>query len=515
MEKALGPHGAPHVQPVALAADGRGRSRWLAFVGTREVAWGAWRVAIGQDGVAEVEPVSSWPSGVRVVGAVAEGAIAYVLLESVGVLDQPAGLRAVWIDAAAGPSRFETSPLALADIRTTAELAARIKRAPPTDDADPGGPLAALRAASASTATLATSVAREGADVRLVWQSLFTQPIGRLDADGAGSSFLATSVVGAMRDSLATQACTADACEGWSDGVRTIVRFVRQDGRWAVRSVIEDAQAARSAPGASLPRAVARTADTSETEVLLRARARRIDQLLGQAPLTADGGTIGVAMTDLSPGAPVVAVREGHAARIFAIDAAAVRAEGPDAKWEAAFADVDGDGRTDVVLRWSEAGPGGTSVAWTQAFIAPPPSVQASVLAPDLASALVLMDAPDLDAAVRAATSMPPKGVARDEACRLLSDAMTPAGLRRQASPEARLLQFDEPGLPTWRPKVIPASKAVADDLRGLGAHCAELLCSAARPYCAWTGGADSEHLWFGWRDGRPEIVGAAAYEGE
>jgi hypothetical protein len=507
-------HGAPHAQPVALPPDARGRSRWLAFVGTHDVAWGAWRIAVGADGAAEIDPVTTWPTGVRVVGAVVEGGLAYVLLESLGVLDQPAGLRAVWIDAAAGPSPFEASPMALSDVRTIAELASRVKHAPPAES-DPGGPLAALRAASASTATLASSLAREGADVRIVWQSLFTQPIGRLDADAAGPSFLAASVVGAMRDSLATQACGADACEGWTDGVRTIVRFVRQDGRWAVRSILEDAQAPRATPGASPPRAVLQSADTAETEALLRARARKVDRVLGQAPLTADGGTIGVAMTDMSPGGPVVAVREGHAARVFAIDAAAVRAEGPGIAWEAAFADVDGDGRTDVVLRWSSAGPGGAALAWTQAFLAPPPTVQASLLSPDLASALALMDAPDLEGAVRAAAALPPQGVARDEACRLLADATTPAGLRRQASPEARILQFEEPGLPTWRPKVIPASKVAPDDLRSLSAHCADLACSAARPYCAWTGGADSEHLWFGWRDGRPEIVGAAAYEGE
>ncbi len=513
LAKALEGRGDPHTQPVLLSPDARGRARWLAFVGTPAVAWGAWRVTVSADAT-EVEPVAEWPVGVRVLGAVVEAGVAYVLLESVDVLDQPPGMRAVWIDAAGGPSSpFEASPMALADVRTLDDLADRVKRRPP-NDGDGTGLLAALRSASASTVTLASSLAREGADVRLAWQGLFAQAIGHLDADTASSSLLAGSVIAVMRDALATQACGHDACETWTDGARAIVRFVRQDGRWVVRAILEDAPGARSQPGASPPHQVATTGAT-ETESLLRARARRVDGVLGQAPLTAGGGTIGVGLTDLAPGIPVVAVIEGEAAHLFPIEVSVVRAEGPEARWTAAFADVDGDGRTDVILRYTGVDASGDATSWTQAFVAPPPSVQASSLSPDLATALVLMDAKDMDGAAHAATSIAPKGVTREDACRLLADASTPAGFRRQAAPDARLLQFDEPGLPTWRPKVVSAVKASADDLRGLGAHCTELACNPTRPYCAWIAGADSEHLWFGWHDGRPEIVGAASYEGE
>jgi hypothetical protein len=222
-----------------------------------------------------------------------------------------------------------------------------------------------------------------------------------------------------------------------------------------------------------------------------------------------------VGLTDLAPDAPVVVVREGNAARLFGVDTGAARAEMGDARWDAAFADVDGDGRTDVVIRMSGTGASGLPIAWTEAFIAPAPSVQASSLDADLASALALMDTPDVSSAARAAASIPLRGVPHDEACRLLSAASTPAGFRRQAAPDARLLHFDEPGMPTWRPKVVRLGKLAVDDVRGLGTHCAELSCSVARPYCAWLGGADSEHFWFGWRDGRLEITGAADYDGE
>jgi hypothetical protein len=77
------------------------------------------------------------------------------------------------------------------------------------------------------------------------------------------------------------------------------------------------------------------------------------------------------------------------------------------------------------------------------------------------------------------------------------------------------VLLFDEPAMPTWQPKVVPLAKLAPDDVRGMGVHCAELACSPARPYCGWSGGADSTHVWFGWRDGKLEIVGAADYQGE
>jgi hypothetical protein len=499
---------------MALPRDTRGWARWLAFAGTRDVAVGAWRVALADDGTSELQPVEHWPTGVRVVGGLVEAGVAYVLLESVGVLDQPSGLRGTWIDTGGPASPFDASPMALSDVRDMAELSARVKR-PPSAERDSSALLATLRAASSSTATLAAALPREGADLHIAWQSLFTQRVGHLDVDGAASSPLASALLAVLREALATQACGADACEAWTEGGRAVVRFSRQDGRWVVRGVIEDAPVTRASASGTPPHVVASTAEMTDTQSLLRARTRDVKQLLGQAPLGPSGGTIGVGLTDLSPYTPVVVVREGNAARMFAIDAGGVRAETGEAHWDIAFADLDGDGRTDVIMRMSGAGAGGLPMAWTEAFVAPPPSVQASGLDADLASALSLFDSTDVTSAARAAASIPLRGVSREDACRLLAAASTPAGFRRQAAPDARLMHFDEPGMPTWRPKVVPLSKLAADDVRGIGAHCMELTCSPTRPYCAWRGGSQSEHFWFGWRDGRLEILGAADYDGE
>jgi hypothetical protein len=517
---ALKGRGAPHAQPIPLPRDGQGRERWLAFVGTDDVALGAWRVTLGPDGSSQVEAVERWPTGVRVVGGLVDAGVAYVLLESVGVLDQPAGLRAAWIDSGPHASAFDASPLALADVHDVGDLAARVAH-PPAAPAAAGATernavalLSTLRAASTSTATLVRTLAAEGAEVGVAWQSTFVQHVGHLDGQGSDPSPLAERALTVVRAALTTQACGADSCEAWTDAGRAVVRFVVQGGRWVIRALIEDAPLTRGPSGAA-PRVVQASADTTATESLLHARAREVKQVLGEAPLTAGGGTIGVGLTDLTPDAPVIATQEGAAARVFPVDAGSVRAEAAEARWESAFADVDGDGRTDVVIRMSGKRPDGSPVGWTQVFLAPAASVQATSVEADVATALATMDAADAPAAAQAATSLQRGGVSREDACRVLSAASTPAGFRRVAAPGARVLLFDQPGMPTWRPKVVTAAKLGADDVRGLGAHCAEMVCSPTRPYCFWASGADSLHAWFVGPASQLMLAGAADYQGE
>jgi hypothetical protein len=473
-------------------------------------------VARAPTGETQVEAVERWPAGVRVVGGLVDGGVAYVLLESVGVLDQPAGLRGVWIDGGSRASPFDGSPMALADVPDVAALAARVAHPPAVGSTERTAValLSTLRAASASAPMLTRALAAEGADVGVAWQSMFVQRVGRLDGEGTAPSPLADRALAIVRAAVTTQACGADSCEAWTDGGHAVVRFIVQGGRWVVRALIEDAPLARG-PATTAPHTVSASTDTTSTEALLRARARDVKPVLGEAPLTASGGTIGVGLTDMTPDVPVIAVREGNAARVFPIEAGTVRAEAAEAHWDAAFADVDGDGRTDVVVRMTGKRPDGSPVAWTQAFLAPPASVQATSVEADLATSLATMDAPDARAAAQAATSLPGGAVSHDDACHVLTTASTPAGFRRVASSDARVLLFDEPGMPTWRPKVVGAAKIGADDVRGLGAHCAELVCNPGRPYCSWTSGADSLHAWFVAQGAQLVLVGAADYQGE
>jgi hypothetical protein len=507
--------GAPHAQPIALPRDARGQDRWLAFVGPPEVALGAWRVARAADGTMHAEPVAPWPAGVRVVGGVVEADVPYVMLETLPVLDQPGGLRGVWSDAGPGRSPSPASPLALADVRDAADLAARLAHPPAAGSTERTSValLSTLRAASTSAEALTRSLASEGADVGTVWQGTFVQRVGRLDGEGSAPSPLAERALAIVRAALTTQACGTDACEAWTDTGHAVIRFAVEGGRWVVRGIFEDAPVLRGQPSGS-PHEVASSPDSTVTSAILAARAGEGAQVLGEAPLAGDGSTIGAAVTDLSHDSPVVVVREGAAVRLFPLDAGTVRAEAVDARWDAAFADIDGDGRTDVVVHLVGKRLGGDPVEWSQAFLAPPASVQATSLEPDLATSLATMGAPDARAAARAAASPPRGPVAHDDACRVLAAASTPAGFRKVASPDARVLLFDTPGMPTWRAKVVPTARISADDVRGLGAHCAELVCSASRPYCSWASGADSLHAWFSGRD-QLSLAGAADYQGE
>jgi len=241
-------HGEPHAQPIPLPRDAQGRDRWLVFVGSSDVAIGAWRVTRDASGAMQAEAVERWPVGVRVAGGIVEGGAAFVLLESVAVLDQPPGLRGVWIDAGSRTTPFDSAPMALADVHDVAELAARAAHPPPVGSSERTAValLASLRAASGSTALLARTLATEGADVGIAWQGTFVQHVGRLDGEGAAPNPLADRVLSIVRAAVTTQACGADSCEAWTDTGHAVIRFVVQGGRWVVRSVIEDAPLARS-----------------------------------------------------------------------------------------------------------------------------------------------------------------------------------------------------------------------------------------------------------------------------
>lgn len=511
----MSPHGSPHVQPLPI--DTEDHERWLTVVGTPEQALGAFRVAKAREGAYTAEPVADWPMAVRVVGGLRAGGVTYVLLETLAALDQPGGLRGVWIDGGRRGSPFETSPLALSGTRDLDDLLARVKRPSPLGSAERNSVslVATLRAAAASPDALARALATDGVDVGDVWQSMFVQPVGHLDGQGAAPSALADRVLAVVRSALETQACGVDACEVWTDSTHAVVRFVVQGGRWVIRWILEDAPARPAVATTGASRQVLEpSADAAATTELLRARAGEVLQVIGEAPLAPSGGTIGVGLTDLALDVPVIAVREGAASRTFMIDQVAARKPWTDERWDAAFADVDGDGRTDVVLRM-QGTRGAGAAAWTQVFLAPAPSVQARTVVPDVASAFAVMDAPDAREAAVLAASSSGRGITRDEACRIVVAATTPAGFRRVASADARVLRFEQPGLPTWLPKIVPSAKVTADDVRGLGAHCAEMTCSSTRPYCSWSGGTDSLHFWFAVRDGTLTLTGAADYDGE
>ena len=129
LAETLSTHGQRHAMALELPRDAQGRERWLAFVGSPDVALGAWHVTRSADGTSEASPIEHFPVGVRVIAGLVADGVAYVLLESVAVLDQPAGMRSVWTDAIAGTSPFEASPMELSDIGDSSALMQRVKDA--------------------------------------------------------------------------------------------------------------------------------------------------------------------------------------------------------------------------------------------------------------------------------------------------------------------------------------------------------------------------------------------------
>ena len=191
-----------------------------------------------------------------------------------------------------------------------------------------------------------------------------------------------------------------------------------------------------------------------------------------------------------------------------------VGASAADLRFEARFADVDGDGRTDVVLRATGTSTDGTPLALAQTFLAPPPSVQVTDALVDHGSELAMAGATSVDAAVRAALSVATRGVTVSDACKLLASANTLVGFRRVATADVRVLTFEEPTMPTYRARVVAESRLRPEDVRDVGKHCKELECAPSRPYCVYVDGPYSEYYWFAWDTNAMRLAGVALYGG-
>jgi hypothetical protein len=508
--------GTLHGDPIKIPAAGKYADRWLVFLGTPDVARAAWVVTPGAEdaGAVELVPVESWPSGVKVVGSVVRQSVVYLVIETVKLLDQPAGLRAVWFDGFGNTAPF-TNDAAFAGVRDVAELEKRVDAGPqPAARAPDGALMAVMKAAAKSEAALASIIAAPGVDVNDVWQDAFVQSLETVDAQRLSSSSRAQELIDALKDAIADDRCFDDACEAETPKGQVTLKFAEQSGKWLLRAFAREVLPVPTAPNVA-PKAIASNATTTSTEDVLREHVRTTTQVLGEAPLSANGGTIGVAITDLEHQGPAVVVRDGDFARVFPLSSMGfMDANATETRFEARFADVDGDGRTDAIVRGAGRAIDGTPLVFAQAFLAPPPSVNASDLAGDHGSELALLNPASMDAAVSAALSVPARGVAVSDACKLLSGADKLATFRKIATADVRVLAFEEPTLPTYRARITIESKLRQEDVKDTGKRCKDMECSATRPYCIYTDGPYSEVYWFAWDKSTMRLAGAAFYSG-
>src|SRR5689334_16496110 len=80
--------GSFHAEPIHIPADGDLPEQWIVFLGSPTVARAVWRVR--RD--APDAPLRGWPDGVRVVAHRLANDVVHVIVETVAVLAQPAGL---------------------------------------------------------------------------------------------------------------------------------------------------------------------------------------------------------------------------------------------------------------------------------------------------------------------------------------------------------------------------------------------------------------------------------------
>jgi hypothetical protein len=507
--------GALHGDPIKLPAAGKFPDRWLVFVGSSDVARAGWLFTPGVD---QLAPVDGWPVGTKVIGSVVRDSVAYLLLETVKMFDQPAGLRAVWFEGFGTPSPFTAlAQRAFDGVHDLDELERRIEAGPPPAKKSPpdGALVATLRAASKSEAGLASALASSGADVVDVWQEAFRQTVETLDPTKVSASPRASKLVDFMRQAIKDDDCDGVVCETTTANGHATIQFVEEGARWKIREIAIDVVPPPPTL-AGAPHAVDPSTATDATDHALREHVSTVKTILGEAPLGASG-TIGVALTDYEAKGPAIVIADGDYSRVFPLGSMdLVASAAPDASFEVRFADLDADGRTDVVIRGSGATADGTSVELSEAFLAPVASVEIDEdgLAADHGSELALLGAMTVDSALQAALGVAPRGVARDDACKLMAGASQLAAFRKITTADVRILGFEEPLTPTYRPHVVAASHIGPNDVRDVARRCAALDCSATRPFCSYSDGPYSEFYWFTWEQNAMRLAGVAFYKG-
>jgi hypothetical protein len=487
--------GPLHAPPIDLGI------AWLALVGPKEGFRFAWLVADGE----RPTPIGGFPTAARLVAAATIGHSAHLLLESVGELDQPAGLRAVVRvgadDVAFFPSDALELDLADAEPTTLAERARqRISASPPSTSLAARLP----RRADWGWATVTPNdvpavLAPGGATIARMWQRTFTQPTGKkVDA----KSFATAPEASAIANLLNAEATSSS----YPDGRLRVPRgamgspdlgAIEVDGAGLVTAVHLHAfpgPVARPVQG----RAPTPTPTPAKAQPLAPAT-------LAQMPWPYDPAAIQrSAESPTADGTFAFASDDVETTVMFVDGAFATARSLPGTVSDFRFVDVDVDGRVDLLLR--------TDQEPFRLFLA-----RRSVheREDDWARDLAMIGARDFDAAIAAARAVPSRGVDRGEACKLLTAIRSPAAFRAATTKGGARIHFESPDDPIHAPFLIPAAKVSQDDVDGLGAGCEQLYCDAASPFCRSThNGPDAEHYVFTWEKGALKLVFATAYTG-
>ena len=500
--------GSFHAEPIHIPADGDLPEQWIVFLGSSTVARAAWRVR--RD--APPTLLRGWPDGVRVVAYRRAADEVDIIVETLAVLAQPARLRAAipvpferpsrphvgWRDSVFGPRPSARPSLDLAGIRDLADLNARLAAPEPAPPPE-GAPSVRLTAAR-SLRHLQAAIASSGLAYGRLWQRTFIEPRARYDA----AEFVARPEARRVLASLAEPGPEATFFEPIPG---TEVHTTVEAGREVIDAALDVADGAPPSEAARC--VVPGHAVTPESAALLR------EQVPGEPMLVAEAawgerGSVTVA-TD-AEGKAIAMFHEGdyvHASYLLAGGRENAR---PFAAphFTAAFADIDGDGRTDVVLR--EEGADGLRM-W--AFLTPPvlPPHNTDLLADDACTPYVRAAKTADDAAAELAR-MPVRAAIPAEVRRLLAPAPTAARVfyyHREVDGTHRLIEAASDDRRDWW-----QMRARCDEARGC-----VLRCEARRPVCRSMLLSGSTALpyreayyWPAWNGARMELF-AAAFESD
>ncbi len=446
-----GLHGEPVKMPYRRFTL-QGAECWLFFVGG-EAAHAAWlatpwdekwgKPSKGLPGVSAVvhaplledgvvfERVDKWPRAVRVISAAATSSNVTLQLETLAARDQPAGLSASFVvedDITAG-SMPTASP-------------AETKRPPVNEKAAN----AAVKAAARSMGTLGSALAPD-AELVGVWQRVFQRK----------KALWAQDLTPAALDAVKKAVMAGCNVEGVCVDDQGLGVVLAQDGaRFRIAQVLVHPN-----PGASSAEDPPRPIAPDEALVSFRANE------------TADGALRPIASVAIGDkrllfvrddGRGYLVERDGAYSRVTTLWSQRFEKSIVDARFE----DVNGDGLQDLVLfaHWPKQDDSPTFDNRSLARIAyRTRSISLDVMETKLTAVIDLVGARDLDDAIKRARS-PVAGATttKAEACALLGQSTSPAGLARSSIATARVVTFDEPMDPSSATRVVPVTRAAADD---------------------------------------------------
>ena len=461
-----------------------------------------------------IERLPGFPRAARALFAKASKDELFLMLESVAALDQPAGARGVfrvWLSRAArttNPSLDRARHLTRAT--DAADLAARVENGPPDI---PGGVASgdalheeAALAALVARRDLDRAIAAEGLDLVRQYQNELLAPPVHLARGAVAASPRSREIRAILRAAAQAKNCGHGWCTATTDdGVSHSVQLVQEGAARRVATIVTDrtAPTAPTSPRNGTVVEAARSVTATETALALFTEAGPA-RVVGEAPLTSSGGTVGVAAVGQEL---QLVVRDGG---YWATHTLFTRTDdGPSP--EVRFADFDGDGRTDVAIRIvTELG--GRAIPIDRAFLTPR-LVDPFELA-DAASAFAMLRKTTLDASVRAALEVPSRGATREQVCKLLSSIRAPADVARASLPGAPLVSYTEPGMLSFSLSSKHARDATAADVQSLRLPCENLVCEPTRPVCTWAMPPTLDYFWLAWENGRLRFSAIALYTG-